>query len=54
MYELFTRNEIRAGAKYFQDLHWNPRSSAMAAGLTDYIWTIGEVTMIIIPLGDNT
>ncbi len=26
---------------------WDPRSPAMAAGLTDHIWTIGEIMMML-------
>lgn len=27
---------------------WMPRSPAMAAGLTDHIWTIGELMMMVV------
>jgi hypothetical protein len=27
---------------------WEPRSPAMAAGLTDHVWTIGELMMMIV------
>jgi hypothetical protein len=26
---------------------WEPRSPAMAAGITDHIWTIGEIMMMV-------
>jgi hypothetical protein len=26
---------------------WGPRSPAMAAGITDHIWTIGEIMMML-------
>jgi hypothetical protein len=26
---------------------WEPRSPAMAAGITDHIWTIGEIMMML-------
>jgi len=27
---------------------WEPRSLAMAAGITDHIWTIGEIMMMLV------
>ncbi len=34
---------------------WQPRSAAMAAGLTDHVWTIEELLMkVVIPKRDNT
>ena len=27
---------------------WEPRSPAMAAGITDHIWTIGEIMMMLV------
>ena len=34
---------------------WQPRSPAMAAGLTDHIWTVKELLMtVVIPEGINT
>jgi hypothetical protein len=27
---------------------WQPRSPAMAAGLTDYIWTVRELLMMVV------
>jgi hypothetical protein len=34
---------------------WQPRSAAMAAGLTDHIWTIEELMMkVVVPISNNT
>ena len=34
---------------------WQPRSPAMAAGLTDHIWTVKELLMTVVaPMGINT
>ena len=34
---------------------WQPRSAAMAAGLTDHIWTIKELLMaVVVPESNNT
>jgi hypothetical protein len=33
---------------------WEPRSPAMAAGITDHIWTIGEIMMmLVVPESNN-
>lgn len=33
---------------------WEPRSPAMAAGITDHIWTIGEIMMLlVVPKSNN-
>jgi hypothetical protein len=33
---------------------WQPRSAAMAAGLTDHIWTIEELMMrVVVPKSNN-
>ena len=35
--------------------HWQHRSPAMAAGLTDHIWTVKELLMtVVVPEGINT
>ena len=34
---------------------WEPRSAAMAAGLTDHVWTINELMMmVVVPDTNNT
>lgn len=34
---------------------WQPRSAAMAAGLTDHVWTIEELMMkVVVPMQNNT
>jgi hypothetical protein len=34
---------------------WQPRSAAMAAGLADHVWSIGELLMTVaVPESDNT
>jgi len=34
---------------------WEPRSAAMAAGLTDHMWTIKELMMtVVVPEFNNT
>lgn len=34
---------------------WKPRSAAMAAGLTDHVWTIEELMMkVVVPMQNNT
>jgi len=33
---------------------WEPRSPAMAAGITDHIWTIGEIMMMVTFLRETT
>jgi hypothetical protein len=34
---------------------WEPRSPAMAAGITDHIWTIGEIMMmLVVPESNNS
>ena len=35
--------------------HWQPRTPAMAAGLTDHIWTVKELlTVVLVPRPTNT
>ena len=35
--------------------HWQQRSPAMAAGLTDHIWTVQELlTVVLVPLRTTT
>ena len=29
--------------------HWKPRTPAMAAGLTDHIWTVKELLTTVVP-----
>jgi hypothetical protein len=36
------RREVNDGQRM-----WEPRSPAMAAGITDHIWTIGELMMMV-------
>jgi len=44
------RMEVNDGQR-----RWQPKSAAMAAGLTDHVWTIEELMMkIVIPKRDNT
>ena len=34
----------------FKSTHWQPRTPAMAAGLTDHIWTVKELlTVVLVP-----
>jgi hypothetical protein len=34
----------------FQSRHWIPRTPAMAAGITDHIWTVQELLSYQVPL----
>jgi hypothetical protein len=44
------RLEVKAGSR-----RWQARSPAMAAGLTDHIWTVKELLMTVVaPAGINT
>jgi len=37
------RREVNDGVR-----RWQPRSPAMAAGLTDHIWTVKELLMTVV------
>jgi len=44
------RIEVNEGQR-----RWQPRSAAMAAGLTDHVWTIEELLMaVVVPESNNT
>jgi len=43
---------LRKEANSYQR-RWEPRSPAMAAGITDHIWTIGEIMMMLVIPEEN-
>ena len=43
------------GENPIKQIHWRPRTPAMAAGLTDHVWTVRELlTVVLVPRCINT